>query len=68
MEDAVRDSDCVIVVVAHQVFKSLDPNKVAQLAKKNCVIFDGPRLLEAAIVKAAGLTYLGTGYGKYCQK
>jgi UDP-N-acetyl-D-mannosaminuronic acid dehydrogenase len=63
IEDALRDSDCVIIVVAHSVFRSLDPSEIAQLTKKNCVIFDGPRVLEAARINAKGLTYLGTGYG-----
>jgi len=62
-EEAIQGSDCIIIVTAHLIFKSLDLSKIRRLAKKNCVIFDGPRILDPNRVKSAGLTYLGTGYG-----
>lgn len=62
-EQALRDADCIIVVTNHTDFKSIDARLMRQFAKPDCVIFDGPRLLDPARVKRAGLTYLATGYG-----
>ncbi len=64
LEEALRDKDCVIIVTAHADFVSVDPIRLRQLVKPNCVIFDGPRLWDPTRVKEVGLTYLGTGYGK----
>jgi UDP-N-acetyl-D-mannosaminuronic acid dehydrogenase len=64
IEDALRDTDCVIIVTAHAEFRSIDPEAVAQLAKPHCIVFDGPRMLDPTRVMRTGLTYLGTGYGR----
>jgi len=64
VEEALRDSDCVIIVTGHTEFKSLDVSLVRECAKPDCVILDGPRVLDPIRAEAVGLTYLGTGYAK----
>jgi len=63
IEEAFRDTDCLVIATAHSDFKSMDVSRLRQLAKPHCVIFDGPRILDPIGIKRAGLTYLGTGYG-----
>jgi UDP-N-acetyl-D-mannosaminuronic acid dehydrogenase len=62
LAEALRDAHCVVIATAHTDFKSINPNLIRQLAKPQCVVFDGPRLLDAASAEDCGLIYLGTGY------
>jgi UDP-N-acetyl-D-mannosaminuronic acid dehydrogenase len=64
LEEALVEADCVVIATAHTSFKSIDLNKMAEVAGKGCMIFDGPRLLDPRAVRARGLRYLGTGYGR----
>jgi UDP-N-acetyl-D-mannosaminuronate dehydrogenase len=61
--EAIRDSDCIVLVTPHAQFRSLKPSHLKALAKPRCVIFDGPRILNPDEVVGAGFTYLGTGWG-----
>ena len=63
LDEALEKADSVIIVTAHPVFCALDPRRVSKLAKKCCVIFDGPRCLDPMDFKNQGLIYHGTGYG-----
>lgn len=63
VDEALRDADCVVVVTAHSAFKSIDPTLIRRLSKKDCVIFDGPRLFDHLRIEKLGLKYLATGYG-----
>jgi UDP-N-acetyl-D-mannosaminuronic acid dehydrogenase len=63
LSEAIRNSDSIFIVTAHAVFKKLDLNKLRQLVKKQCVIFDGPRVLDPTRARMQGLIYLGSGYG-----
>jgi UDP-N-acetyl-D-mannosaminuronic acid dehydrogenase len=63
LDDALRNADIVVIVTAHSVFCSLDPRRVSELAKKHCVVFDGPRCLDPKGIRVQGLVYHGTGFG-----
>jgi UDP-N-acetyl-D-mannosaminuronate dehydrogenase len=63
IEEAFGDADCVVIASAHTDFGSMDVTLLRQLAKPQCIILDGPRLLDPTRIRALGLTYLGTGYG-----
>jgi UDP-N-acetyl-D-mannosaminuronic acid dehydrogenase len=63
-EVAMKGADCVMILTGHTDFKSLDPAKVREIVSPHCVVFDGPRVLDAAKIEEVGLTYLGTGYGR----
>jgi len=64
IEQALRGADCIILVTPHTDFKSILPTLVRRLAKPQCVIFDGPRMLDPTEFRRQGVVYLGTGYGK----
>jgi UDP-N-acetyl-D-mannosaminuronic acid dehydrogenase len=63
LDEALEGADCVMIATGHTVFKSIDPDHMRHLTRSGCVVFDGPRILDAARIEAAGLTYLGVGYG-----
>jgi UDP-N-acetyl-D-mannosaminuronic acid dehydrogenase len=65
VDEALDDADCVVIATGHTVFKSIDPDHMRHLTRSGCTIFDGPRILDAARTEAAGLRYLGVGYGAY---
>jgi UDP-N-acetyl-D-mannosaminuronic acid dehydrogenase len=63
LDEALQDADSVIIVTAHAEFSSLDPRRISELAKRHCVIFDGPRCLDPKECWDHALIYLGTGFG-----
>jgi len=58
--DAVRDADAVVLVTEWDEFRSLDWAELAG-AMRGDVVIDGRNALDAAAVRAAGLTYEGVG-------
>lgn len=61
IQEAVKDSDAVIITVPHKEFKSIHPANLKKLTKEKCVIFDGPRILVASEISSRGLIYLSLG-------
>lgn len=64
VNEAVTGSNCIIVVTPHSEFKSIDSTRTMKLAKPQCILFDGPRILDWTTGMKVGATYLGSGYGK----
>jgi len=63
LEEAVKDSDCIVVITDHEVFKFLDPEKIGQLMRHKFV-FDGRNILDHEKWKKAGFTVKVLGNGK----
>lgn len=61
LEEAVRDSDCIVITTDHSTFKSLNLKGVAKLAHAPLAIVDGRHVLVPREVEALGITYLGVG-------
>jgi UDP-N-acetyl-D-mannosaminuronic acid dehydrogenase len=60
--DSIQNSDAVIIMVAHEVYKDIDLVEVRQRLRLPIVI-DGRRVIDPGIAKQAGLDYYGIGYG-----
>src|SRR3954447_26781037 len=58
--DCVRDADAIVLVTEWKEFKDLDWREVAG-AMAGKVVIDGRNALDAARVRASGLTYEGIG-------
>lgn len=61
--EAVRDSDCIVVITDHEVFKFLDPNEIAKLMRSRCV-FDARNILDHEKWRKAGFRVRVLGDGK----
>jgi UDPglucose 6-dehydrogenase len=60
--DALRGSDALLIVTEWKEFKSPDIDAIKSLLKQP-LVFDGRNLYEPALMKSAGITYLGIGRG-----
>ncbi|MCX6666451.1 MAG: nucleotide sugar dehydrogenase [Euryarchaeota archaeon] len=54
-EDAVKDSDCIILITDHNVFKEIDPVKMAKLVRKKNLV-DTRNILDHEKWRKAGFT------------
>ena len=63
LEEAVKDSDCIVVITDHEVFKFLDPEEIGRLMRHKFV-FDGRNILDHKKWKKAGFTVKVLGNGK----
>ena len=61
LEEAVKDSDCVLITTDHSAFKSLDLQNITSLAHAPLAIVDGRHVLVPGEVKALEVTYIGLG-------
>jgi len=61
LEEALRDSDCMVVVTGHKEFKELPFEKIRALMKDRAVVIDGRNILNSANVIGNGLLYAGIG-------
>lgn len=55
LEDAVRESDAIVVVTDHRVFREIDPHAIAALVRRK-LLFDTRNLLDAQAWAQAGFT------------
>jgi UDP-N-acetyl-D-mannosaminuronic acid dehydrogenase len=62
LDDAIKGSDCLIIVTDHSCYKGLDLNRIGSLMRTPAVV-DGRNMLSAEECRAAGLTYRGIGKG-----
>jgi UDPglucose 6-dehydrogenase len=60
MEDALTDSDALLIVTEWKAFRAPDFAQI-KVALKSPVIFDGRNLYEPELVRAEGLEYYGIG-------
>lgn len=62
LEDAVKDSDCIVVITDHDLFKNLEPEKIGKLMR-NRNVFDGRNILKHEEWQKAGFKVKVLGYG-----
>ncbi|MBI0582821.1 MAG: nucleotide sugar dehydrogenase [Methanomassiliicoccus sp.] len=62
LNDAVKDSDCMVIVTDHSCYRGLDLERVRSLMRTP-VIVDGRNLLSADGCRYAGFVYRGIGKG-----
>lgn len=63
LEEAVRDSDCIVVITDHEVFKFIDPKEIGKLMRNRCV-FDARNMLDHEKWKKEGFKIRVLGDGK----
>lgn len=63
LQGALKDSDCILLVVNHKEFMSLNPSEIAQLVK-NKVIIDTRNALNRQDWEEQGFRYVLLGDGK----
>jgi UDP-N-acetyl-D-mannosaminuronic acid dehydrogenase len=61
--EAVRGSDCMIIVTDHAEFKRIDLQLLKNEVKVGFIIIDARRVFDPSVVKAFGFRYYGLGYG-----
>jgi UDP-N-acetyl-D-mannosaminuronic acid dehydrogenase len=61
LEEALKDSDCMVIVTGHEEFKKLQFEKIRALMKDGAVVIDGRNILNPADVIRNGLVYAGVG-------
>src|SRR5215217_3140905 len=61
LEEALRDSDCMVVVTGHKEFKELPFEKIKTLMKHRAVVIDGRNILNSADVVSNGFIYAAVG-------
>jgi nucleotide sugar dehydrogenase len=61
LEEALKDSDCMVVVTGHEEFKKLSFEKIRALTKDRAVVIDGRNILNSADVISNGFIYAGVG-------
>lgn len=62
-EEAVTDTDVVLVLTEWPQFRTADPTALAALARPGATVIDARNCLPAQAWRAAGWTYLGLGTG-----
>jgi UDP-N-acetyl-D-mannosaminuronic acid dehydrogenase len=63
LQEALKDSDCIIVVTDHIEFKNLDLQEIKMLMNDNPAIIDGRRRVNPHEAEKLGFIYYGVGFG-----
>jgi UDP-N-acetyl-D-mannosaminuronic acid dehydrogenase len=61
--EAIKNSDCIVIVTDHAEFKALNLEKMRELMTANPLIVDGRRIIDPISAENAGFTYYGIGVG-----
>lgn len=62
LTEVIEDSDCLVILTDHDVYKEMDLKALTGLMNKPSVVIDGRRILDPADVEKAGVLYTGIGY------
>jgi UDP-N-acetyl-D-mannosaminuronic acid dehydrogenase len=63
LEEAARDSDCIVLITDHLEFKEIEPKEISSLMRNNNVV-DTRNVLDAEQWKEAGFKVNVLGDGK----
>jgi UDP-N-acetyl-D-mannosaminuronic acid dehydrogenase len=63
LEDAVKDSDAIVIVTDHPEFKNIDLDVIGRIMRHK-IIIDGRRVIEPYQAVNHGFRYYGVGFGK----
>ena len=61
LENAFKDSNCLLFMTDHEMFKTLNLEKYVKMMKKPAIIIDGRQLFEPKSVLKLGLHFKGVG-------
>jgi nucleotide sugar dehydrogenase len=61
LEEALKGSDCMVIVTGHEEFKKLQFEKIRALMKDRAVVIDGRNIVNSADVTSNGFIYAGVG-------
>lgn len=62
LDEVIENSDCIVIVTDHDVYKHLDLKKIKKLAKEPCIIIDGRRIIDPKTARKYNIEYYGLGY------
>jgi len=68
IEGAIKDSDCVIIAVAHKEFQSLNLIQIKEIMRSKPIIIDAPRIVEGIQAENYGFKYYGIGFRRIEEK
>lgn len=60
--EVLKNSDCVVLVTDHRLYKRMDLEEFGRTIKAPCVVVDARRILRPEEVKEQGMGYFGVGY------
>jgi len=63
LHEALRDSDCIIIVTDHTEFKNLDLQEIKTLMNDKPAVIDGRRIVNHHEAEKLGFIYYGVGFG-----
>jgi UDP-N-acetyl-D-mannosaminuronic acid dehydrogenase len=63
LEEAVRDSDCLVIIADHSKFKEIDPAEISKLMRRKNVV-DSRNILDGGKWREAGFKVRVLGDGK----
>ncbi len=61
IEEAIKDSDCIVFIADHDDYRSMDLSKLKGMVKKPCIIIDSRRMFDPRFFSEEGLRYLSLG-------
>jgi len=64
LDEAVRGSDCIVIIADHNIFKDIDPQKIAKLMRNKNIV-DTRNLLDHEKWRKAGFKVKVLGDGKH---
>ncbi len=62
LEEVIEDSDCLVILTDHDIYREMDLKSFTDMMNKPSVIIDGRRILDPEAVEKAGAMYTGIGY------
>jgi len=65
LEEVLRDSNAIIIITAHQLYKDLDLGYITSLMKSNPILIDGRTTFEPSQILKHGFKYRAIGRGQY---
>jgi UDP-N-acetyl-D-mannosaminuronic acid dehydrogenase len=64
LDEAVKDSDCIVIITDHSKFKEIDPGEISKLMRKKFIV-DSRNILDPDKWKKAGFNVKVLGDGMY---
>ena len=62
-EEAIKQSDTIIIATAHKEYRDFDVKKLKKIVKKNVKILDLWNIYEGKLDNSSGIDYMGLGRG-----
>jgi UDP-N-acetyl-D-mannosaminuronic acid dehydrogenase len=62
--EATKNTDCIILMTDHTIFKALNLSEIANSMHKDPVVIDCRRIIHPTLARSNGFYYAGIGFGK----